>query len=271
MKKKLMITAIITAIIVLFAVSPLFPYVKSLAVMKVYSHINEKESLTAEKGIDINIPGGSFTGEKDWYPFVMTYNADKEFQAFTGDSKVRLTIMYNFPAFDLSRGCSVIYDDSSPYYNGFYGAYAAEGTFGFNEDGSFNTEEASVVPRFDMQKLVLEDMGMPRSKSVFEWQIEDLQKDVIYAGCGGWTRVDADMVVNGVLHKEDGFYRNYIQYGHPKYDAADDFAPVSMKGRIYARYFEEQDVSIYFYIMARNEEVIEKCDSAILSHSSIEY
>ena len=168
MKKKLISLAIVILVIALFAVSPLYPYVKSLAAMKVYSYINEKESLMDEKGIQIQIPGGNATKDKDWYPFVMTYNADAQFQSFTGDRDARLTIMYNFPAFDMRKGCSLIYDETSPYYNGFYGAYAADGKFGFDENGNFNTDEASIVPKFDMQKLVLEDMGMPRSQSVFE-------------------------------------------------------------------------------------------------------
>lgn len=269
MKKKLISLAIVILVIALFAVSPLYPYVKSLAAMKVYSYINEKESLMDEKGIQIQIPGGNATKDKDWYPFVMTYNADAQFQSFTGDRDARLTIMYNFPAFDMRKGCSLIYDETSPYYNGFYGAYAADGKFGFDENGNFNTDEASIVPKFDMQKLVLEDMGMPRSQSVFEWSLDEVKENINYAGYDGWTRVDAEMVVNGVLHRAEEDYRNYIQYGRPKYEAEENFAPVSMKGRIYARYFEEQDVSIYFYIMARNEEVLESCDRDILSESVI--
>lgn len=49
MKKKLISLAIVVLVIALFAVSPLYPYVKSLAAMKVYSYINEKESLMDEK------------------------------------------------------------------------------------------------------------------------------------------------------------------------------------------------------------------------------
>ena len=104
---------------------------------------------------------------------------------------------------------------------------------------------------------------------MFEWSLDEVKENINYAGYDGWTRVDADMVVNGVLHRAEEDYRNYIQYGRPKYEAEENFAPVSMKGRIYARYFEEQDVSIYFYIMARNEEVLESCDRDILSESVI--
>lgn len=53
----------------------------------------------------------------------MTFTADAAYAAYTGQPDARLTILYNFPAFDLSRGCSRLYDPNSPYYNGFYGAY----------------------------------------------------------------------------------------------------------------------------------------------------
>ena len=34
-------------------------------------------------------------------------------------ASVRLSIMYNFPGFDLMKGCSRIYDTDSRYYNAF--------------------------------------------------------------------------------------------------------------------------------------------------------
>lgn len=273
MKKKIAAFGIALLIIVCFAASPLAPYVKSLAVMKIYSYMNERESLMREKGIDVKIPGGGATEEDDWYPFVMTFNADERFQNFTKDYEARLTIMYNFPAFDLSKGCSRLYDAGSPYCNGFYGAYAAGGRLGFDDDGRFKAEEASIVPEFDMKKLVLEDMGMERSKGVFEWKETGLEENVTYAGHDGWTRVDADMRVNGTAHIPKENHRNYIQYGKPAYEIEEEeeFAPVAMKGRLYARYFEEKDVSIYFYIMARDIQILEKCDERILSESCVRF
>ena len=269
MKKKLLIAGAIVLALAIFVMSPLWPYVRSLAAMKLFSAFNERESLMAEKGIEIEIPGGKATEEQDWYPFVMTFSADERFAMFCGDSKARLTIMYNFPAFDLSAGCSLIFDEESPYYNSFYGAYVADGKLGFAEDGSFEAEQASLVPRFDMKELVLEDMGMSSSDFVFDWQLTAQEEDLTLAGFDGWSRVDADMVVNGVLHTPISNYRNYIQYGRPGYEAEADFAPVSMQGRVYARYFAEQDVSIYFYIMVRSAEVLEACDREFIAKSKI--
>ncbi len=268
MKKKLIRFSAIFVFVIVFLMSPLAPYLKSLLVMKVYSYMNERESFINEKGIEINIPGGGITEEKDWYPFVMTYNAD-DFGPSIGQPSTDLTIMYNFPAFDLSKGCSHIYDDKSPYYNGFYGAYVVSGKYGFHEDGRFDEQSASSVPEFDMRKLVLEDLGMPARDGVFEWEIISSEEEVSYAGYDEWIKLDADMLVNGALHRVKENYRNYIQYGKPKYDVEEDFLPIKMKGRIYARYFAKQDCSIYFYVLAKDYDVLEKCDKEILSKSEV--
>ena len=119
------------------------------------------------------------------------------------------------------------------------------------------------------KELVLEDMGMSSSDFVFDWQLTAQEEDLTLADFDGWSRVDADMVVNGVLHTPISNYRNYIQYGRPGYEVEADFAPVSMQGRVYARYFAEQDVSIYFYIMARSAEVLEACDREFIAQSEI--
>ena len=49
-------------------------------------------------------------------------------------------------------------------------------------------------------------------------EIISLEKEVSYAGYDEWTKLDADMLVNGALHRVKENYRNYIQYGKPKYD-----------------------------------------------------
>ena len=92
-----------------------------------------------------------------------------------------------------------------------------------------------------------------------------------YVGSSGWTRLDASLRVNGVIHRAEGFRRSYLQYGRCAYDPKDygleDFAPVHMKGRLYAKYFSEWDTSIFFYIMTGDEQVLERCDAEILSKS----
>ena len=110
MKKRLLKAAAAFIILAVFLWSPFSNYPVSLAVMKIYSGIHERDSIMTEKGIELRIPGGGVTREKDWYPFVMTFNDDAGFRRFTGEADVKLTILYNFPAFDLSKGCSRLYD-----------------------------------------------------------------------------------------------------------------------------------------------------------------
>ncbi len=118
------------ALLLLFCLSPAANVFYSMAVMGVYSKMNEAESLLASEEIDLSIPGGLSTLRSDWYPFVMTFEANSGFRRFTGDSSLSLTILYNFPAFSLTKGCSRLYDTSSPYYNSFYGAYLVKDTDG---------------------------------------------------------------------------------------------------------------------------------------------
>ena len=65
-----------------------------------------------------------------------------------------LAKLYNFPAFDLrwGKGCSRLYDPTSPYYNAFYGAYLVTDAADISEKGytfqptSIATSEKSVIP-----------------------------------------------------------------------------------------------------------------------------
>lgn len=63
---------------------------------------------------------------------------------------------------------------------------------------------------------------------------------------------------------------SYLQYGSPNYKPSSEFAVIPMKGRIYARYFSEWNVSIFYYIITVDEEILEECDEKILSRSKLE-
>lgn len=311
-RKKLKIAAVVVMIIFLFVVSPFSKLFVSMSVMSVYSNMHEKESVTAQRGIEVNIPSGD-----GWYPFVMTFNPSRSSvcaflnrEAYTDENmkkskaedkdrydNLELSIMYNFPEFDLSwgKGCSRLYDKKSPYYNSFYGAYAAalskkselkyetEGVFdgeriteripfGFNADGSLNTAEIGAVAKYDFQNPVLGDFGIKPSELVFEWTETGVYDEVDFLGDDGWQCVDADLTVNGVSHCKKSFAQSYLQYGTPNYDSNkkdEPFIPTKMKGRIYAKYLPKQDISLFFYIVAADEDVLEGCDSNILRQSAI--
>ena len=170
-KKKLIIAAALA--LVLFLLSLMLPYAVSLGVMSAYSGMHRRESIMAEKGIQLEIPGGNATAEKDWYPFVMVFNPGESFGRAAGDSELRLTVLYNFGAFDLRRGCSSIYNVDSEYYSSFYGAYLVTGReeepFGFDSLGRMDVARTAAVPRFDLQHLVLDDLGINPGEKVFSW------------------------------------------------------------------------------------------------------
>lgn len=308
-----MVLAAAAVLLVVFALSPLSKYLVSLSVMSVYSGVHERQSIMEEKGIELSIPGGGATSEADWYPFVMTFNPSAEsFCRFIGEANRELTILYNFPAFDLRRGkgCSRLYDPTSPYYNAFYGAYLVtdtadvsetgdtsltdtadisdperqEGTaaggkvsnrarppFGFHADGSLDLAKTGLVPQYDFEQLVLRDFGLLAQDMQFDWTVREVQRVDGFLGYGGWSCVDADLTVSGAFHRANGFRQSYLQYGTPKYDAYSDdpFAPVNMRGRVYARYFPEWESSVFFYVMAPSWEVVDNCDQQILQKSKL--
>lgn len=275
MKKKVPVKSIITICsLFLFLLTPPAIYLRSLLVMSIYSGQMKKESLMKEKGFDIYIPGGMSTRETDWYPFTMTFVDNKGFQSYTGNKNLSLTILYNFPEFSLLNGCSRLFDEKSPYFNGFYGAYLVSDdsgkSYGFYSDGSINKQEVTSVPKFDFYWLVLEDFGLSREDFVFDCEITEIQKNIAYSGFDKWTRIDSDILVNRACHTAKQNVMSYLQYGRPNYKTSSEFAVIPMKGRIYARYFSEWNTSIFYYIIAADKEVLEECDEKILSHSKIE-
>lgn len=269
----------VLALLLLFLLSPVSNVFYSMAVMGVYSKINEADSLMTTEEIDLSIPGGLTTLRSDWYPFVMTFEANSGFRRFTGDSSLSLTILYNFPAFSFVRGCSRLYDTTSPYYNSFYGAYLVKdedgAPYGFSKtsDGTLYPDADAVaeVPKYDFWDLVLAEFGLTGSNAVFDWNITDISEPLSYAGEEGFYRMDATLAVNGASHKYDGFTQSYLQYGKPNFPVTETLAPVPMYGRLYGKYLEEKQVSLFFYIVAADEKVLEECDKNILSKSKLKY
>lgn len=267
----------IFSIFLFFCLSPLANLLVSLCIMGVYSHMNEKESLITTEAIDLHIPGGLTTSKSDWYPFVMNYCADWDFRRYMGNPDLSLTILYNFPAFSLLRGCSRLYDTESPYYNSFYGAYLIKDNsgqpFGFVRDdfGSFhpNAKEAALIPEYDFFRLVLIEFGITGENSVFDWSVTDIEENQTYAGETGFTRMDALLTVNGSAHIRNSFTPSYLQYGSPHFPCEEPLAPVRMYGRLYGKYLEDKQVSLFFYIVAADKNALEDCDRKILSKSRL--
>ena len=172
--------------------------------------------------------------------------------------------------------------------------------YGFTAEGKLDAAATAQVPQFDFQKLVLGDMGIDRSQLVFDWALTGIEEGVDFAASDGWTRADAVLTVNGVSHTKKEFHQSYLQYGPPGFakgaadlegtgtgaaghegvgtGAADlegtgtgaDFAPVDLFGRLYGKYLPEYDTSLFFYVLAKDPDVVETCSEEILRRSRVE-
>ena len=236
--------------------------------MSVYSAIHEKDSIMAEAGFKIDIPGGLSTKGRDWYPFVMTFNADG-YKA-RGGLIEGMTILYNFPAFNLLSRTNTFYEPDSLYNSSFYGAYVVrtleETPYCYTDDGQQNYSEVMQAFKYDYKNLVLESLG----DNDFEFIVQQFTgTETDYLGYDGWTMVNAVINTNSVTHVYKGTKRSYLQYGRPMNRTYEDFSRIKMHGRLYMRYFPEYKSTINFYVMAQDRNIVNECDEKILSKSEI--
>lgn len=275
MKKKLFFFTLILCILILLKTN-IYNTLKSYIIMYPYSYYNKLNSITHKKNIKFYIPGGLTTREKDWYPFIMTFNDNEGFSKYIR-KKLSLTIFYNFGHFKYKEGLSSYYDPTSPYYSSFYGGYVIynnenpDDPYGFDINGKIKIEELESIPKYDQTRLVLPSLGCPQNKIFFKSKIDKIKYNIDYLGTKGWTKIDSTITTNGPNHKYKKNYLGYIQYGKPLADySGEDFPLVNLKGRIYAKYFSDYKMTFILYIMAPNIDIIEECDKNILSKSKIE-
>ncbi|MDA3846686.1 MAG: hypothetical protein PF505_09125 [Vallitaleaceae bacterium] len=263
---------IIILIITVFVISPFFQYAKSVAVMAVYSASEYNQSVMKNNDIEIKIPGGLSTMDKDWYPFVMTFNPTPSSFSRRVGRDVEISIMYNFGAFEYLKGASSYYDDQSPYYNSFYGAYVIHDenqSFGFNADGTLNEAELSIVPDYDMRILVLRSLGC--TTPTFDYTVDDISYGNSYLGIDDWTIMTSTIETQSPIHAVKKDYQAYIQYGKPyqKDYNGEDFPLMTVYGRVYAKYFAAEKLTVCFYIIGSDLEAMDFCDSEILQKSEL--
>ncbi len=262
----------IIILVVMFVISPLFQFAKAALVMSVYSSSEKKASFLNEAGIDIRMSGGLSTVEKDYFPFVMTFNDSAGFSNYI-NRDVDLTILYNFGAFDYMAGSSLYYQQESDYFDAFYGAYAVRGksdVYGYSEKDGIDFQELARISEYDMNELVLKSIGC--KDPIFDFQIDRTYEVQDYVGWSGWQVIDGTITTNSPMHSFEQDYMAYIQYGRPpKPDGVLlDFETVQVKGRVYAKYFEEQDTVICLYIIAPDMDAVDKTDAQLLQKTKIE-
>lgn len=259
---------VMSALILLIGFILALPFTRSLAVMSVYSALEKQDSVLSAEGITLYLPGGLSTPEKDWYPLVITFNADN-FGAYAG-CDVDLTILYNFGAFDSAYGCSSFYDPASDYHDAFYGAYiikSGDGSvYGYANNGTLNIEAMAKVFEYDMNILVLKSLGCASPEfaysiiSTSETTIDRYSFDV----------VNAEIYSQSPLHSVSNFKNAYYQYGSPKQLITQkDFKNLTVYGRIYASELPEKGIALCFYIIAPSEEILDACEKAMIKKAKI--
>lgn len=263
--------AIICIVLIVLSVVWFFYPLRSLLVMSIYSGIHEKDSIMNNEDFNIEIPGGLSTAQKDWYPFVMTFNADS-YRARGGEI-VGMTILYNFPSFNLKNRTNTFYESDSPYNSSFYGAYVVQSPtelpFGYNENGKPNYSEIMHAFSYDYKNLVLESLGDKEFNFTVQKFNSKPKETVDYLGYSDWIMISAIIDTNSVSHDYDGYRQSYLQYGRPLKKPNTNFDDITMRGRLYMRYFPEYNSTIIMYIMTTSYDLLNECDSKLLSKSLI--
>jgi len=262
------------ALSAIFLKAPIYYQARSYLVMSVFSLYEKMNSLLDEQKIVLDIPGGLSTKEKDWYPFVMVFNADQGFSGYMGRD-LRLTILYNFGSFNWWGASSSFFLEDSRYFNSFYGAYVVKEMdpnrrFGFTADGSLDIEEIFKLAEYDFKYLVIKSLGCPEDKLTMEILSYETMPEVSYAGYRDWTRIDSLLLLNSPAHRYKGERRAYIQYGNPHLqEKGEEFRLMTSQGRIYVRYFPEFECTVFLYILSPELSTINECDERILSKTVI--
>ncbi len=247
--------------------SPANAFLRSTALMSALSLQERGCSVQHDAEMDVNLPLVS-----GWQPLIMCYNADDTFSSWTDTQGARLTVLYNFPSFSPLSGCSRLFKENSPYYNGFYGAYVVSmpdgGSYGFEPEDDLAEKLASLA-QMDFFCLVLDDFGLSRSQRVFEYTPLGGAEKISVGDFDDWVLLRAQIRVNGAAHSPENFSRSYLQYGVPGYRVSEEFAPVNMHSAVIARFFPQRGVTVIFYVMAADEGVFETCLKRIASESNI--
>ena len=260
--KKRKIKYIILFVILAVILCALLPSTRSYVVMRVYSVMENSKSVMHENNFKIDMHSS-----KEWYPFVITFNP-VNFGKWSRTG-ADMSIMYNFARFNSKTLSSDIFNAESDKHSSFYGAYAlsqSDGYFGY-ENGSVDVDEIILTFIYDYKYLVLEDLGCSNPTfKVLDLQITD---DVNYLDIDGWTKIDAEINTNAMLHNYEERHTSYMQYGKPSQEAKEDFPVIKMYGRLYIKAFDEYNSTIIIYVMSPSMDTINQCDNEILTNTSI--
>jgi len=259
-QKKLKITIIIIIILILISIT--LPSTRSYIIMSIYSAIEDSKSVMYKNSFKIDVPSSN-----GWYPFVITFNTGN-FGSWS-NTDADMSIMYNFAQFKLNTQSSDIFNPDSPKHSSFYGAYALQqddGYFGYKDD-VVDLEEIVLTFVYDYRFLVLEDLNC--KNSVFEVIDAKMEDNIKYLNSDGWTKLDATIKTNAMLHNYKENHTSYMQYGKPRTEVDEEFPIIKMYGRLYIKAFDEYNSTVIVYVMSPNMETIDECDIEILRNVKI--
>ena len=234
---------------------------RSDAVLRVQSASFETISVFHQAGLKLTVPTSAQTGDGRWSPRMKLFHSGEDFP-HTGSGE--LSILYNFGAF--ASGRSAFYDPAADTFNAHYGVYAIqqrEGIFGYH-DGAVDVNAITDLVAFDQLDLVLASLGCPAAQKHFSAQITEIQPGPAMAGFSDWIQIDASILTNAPLFKEQGFQLGTLQYGRPPADYnGPDFPLTPMVGRLYLRYDQTRQLTVIYFVIGK--------DAALVDQTSADY
>jgi len=241
-----------------------------------YSLYHEQMSLLNTIDYRVKIPTDQHHQDNKWYPLVLVYHDENGFSRWKGEPWA-LTVLYRFGGFSRWNRSSSYFDQASPRFSSFYGAYLIQHkenkaySFGFSDDGYINIDQWLSVTEYDQRYLVMPSLGLAPQHVTFDVDIESVQKDVTYIGRDGWTQIDAVIHTNSPQHQYQRSQHGYLQYGYPvpPQRGQYDFETTRLYGRFYAIHDEEHHLSVGLYLLAPDGDTLEKIDTEELSRLTL--
>lgn len=243
------------------------PATFSHLVMKVVSSSAEAKGVAAQSGLNIQFENPESSKMLNWFSEMCLYNvpdlSEKDL-GLEGNREFELSIYYTFG--DFKNGRSLVYEVESEYHNAFYGAYVIKGL----GDISDNQAVLEAVARYDYTKLILSGLGYAKQQISFEPVSASVASKITYCGSDNWNRWDATVKTRSVNHRVTSNLQHYVQFGKPALaEQTPEFGETQLYGRMYAKYFNEQEVCVIFYIMTPDQVLLTRTDEQLLSKTSI--
>jgi hypothetical protein len=250
-----LLCAVAVAIVVTLSV----PVLRAHVVMRISSIRQYASSSLDNAGLNLDLPTGN-----GWFNDMLFYHAENAINDDAG-SPLDLSIFYTFGGY--KEGRSSVYTPGSGYYTSFYGAYALQGNPAPDPTPALLKRIAAV----DYETLILKDLGHPAPHGTFNVTASKTSPAGSYLGHSDWTRYDLLLKVPGAAHEKGKWLRHYWQFGTPPPLKGQPFEPTDLAGRLYAKTFPEQQLTLIIYLICESETILEQTDQRIQSLGSLSF